>query len=140
MTYKFLDHTSDIGVEVRSSDFKGALVEAIFGLIEIIFGKSFVDFNCEANFETLEVSSFDKESLIVDTLNEILYLIDTRKIIPVKPEILDLSNNKVILRYKPFHFNFDDYPIHLYVKAVTFHQLEIIENENETIIKYFVDI
>jgi SHS2 domain-containing protein len=140
MTYKFLDHTSDIGVEVRSSDFKGALVEAICGLIEIIFGKSFVDFDCEANFETLEVSSFDKESLIVDTLNEILYLIDTRKIIPVKPEILDLSNNKVILRYKPFHFNFDDYPIHLYVKAVTFHQLEIIENENETIIKYFVDI
>jgi len=140
MTYKFLDHTSDIGVEVRSTDFKGALVEAIFGLIEIIFGKSFVDFDCEVNFETLEISSFDKESLIVDTLNEILYLIDTRKIIPVKPEILDLSNNKVTLRYKPFHFNFDDYPIHLYVKAVTFHQLEIIENENETIIKYFVDI
>jgi SHS2 domain-containing protein len=140
MAYKFLDHTADIGIEVQASDFKEAIIEAIYGLIEIIFGKSFKDFDTNSDFETIEISSFDKESLLVDTLNEILFLIDTRKIIPLKPIITDLSNKSVNLRYKPLQFDFDEFPFHLYVKAVTFHQLEIIEKEKQTIIKFFVDI
>ncbi|MGB9664861.1 MAG: archease [Ignavibacteria bacterium] len=140
MVYIFLDHTADIGVEVQASSFKDAFIEAIFALLEIIFGKSFKDFDCNANSEIMEISSFDRESLLVDTLNEILYLIDTKKIIPLKPEIFELSINEVKLKYKPFQFDFKNYPIHLYVKAVTFHQLEINENENQVKIKFFVDI
>jgi SHS2 domain-containing protein len=140
MSYKFLDHTSDIGIEVQASNLKEAFVETIFGLLEIIFGKSFREHDCDVDYEILEIFSFDKESLLVDTLNEILFLIDTKKVIPVKPEILELSNNNLKLKYKPFQFDLQNFPIHLYVKAVTFHQLEIIEKENRTIIKYFVDI
>lgn len=140
MTYKFLDHTADIGIEVQASNLKDAFVEAIFGLLEIIFGKSIIELDCDVNSEILELSSFDKESLLVDTLNEILFLIDTKKFIPVKPEILELSNNTIKIKYKPFQFDLENFPIHLYVKAVTFHQLEIIEKENQTVIKFFVDI
>lgn len=140
MAYKFLDHTADIGIKVCASTLKEAFVEAIYGLLEIIFGRSFVDFDCEAGYKIMVISSFDRESLFVDTMNEILYLIDTRKIIPVKPQIHNLSNNMVNLSYKSFQFNLDDFPMHLYVKAVTFHQLEIIENEDQTTIKFFVDI
>lgn len=140
MVYKFLDHTADIGVEVQASNFENAFKEAIFALLEIIFGKSFKDFDCNAGYEIMEISSFDRESLLVDTLNEVLYLIDTKKIIPLKPEIFELSNNIVKLKYKPFSFDLESFPIHLYVKAVTFHQLKIDEKENKTIIQFFVDI
>ncbi|MEJ5305503.1 MAG: archease [Ignavibacteria bacterium] len=140
MSYKFLDHTSDIGIEVKSSSIQEAFVESIYGLLEIIFGKSLIEFDSNSDYEVLEVSSIDRESLLVDTLNEILFLIDTKKIIPLKPEILEMSNNFLKLRYKPCQFDYQNFPIHLYVKAVTFHQLEIKEIENQTEIKFFVDI
>lgn len=140
MTYKFLEHTADIGIEVNAKSLKEAFEEAIYGLLELIFYKNFTEFSIDGEFEIIEINSLDLESLFVDTLNEILFLIDSRKIIPMKPEIIELSNKSLKLRFIPFEFDFSKFPIHLYVKAVTYHQLEIISQENKTIIKFYVDI
>lgn len=140
MAYTFLEHTADIGIEVNSNNFSEAFIEAIYGLLEIIFGKSFLTYSCDGAPELLEISSIDKESLLVDTLNEILFMIDARKTIPLKPKIDQISNNYVKLTFIPFQFDLNELPINLYVKAVTFHQLEIIEKENLSKIKFFIDI
>ncbi len=140
MSYHYLEHTADIGIQVEAENFESALVESIYALIELIFGTSFKELDVQEDYETIIFHGTDKESLLVDLLNEILYLIDSKKIIPMKPEIKIDSNLKTELKYRPFDFDYDRYPIHLYVKAVTFHQLEIIENSKKTIIKFFVDI
>lgn len=140
MSYHYLEHTADIGIYVEAENFESALVDSINALIELIFGASFKENEVEGDYETLSIQSTDRESLLVDLLNEILYLIDSKKIIPLKPEINIDSNLKADLKYKPLEFDFDRHPIHLYVKAVTFHQLEIIEESTKIIIKFFVDI
>lgn len=140
MTYKFLEHTADIGIEVKAQSLKHAFVEAIKGLIDLIFQTSFNEIVSENSFDILEISSNDLESLFVDTLNEILYLIDTKKIIPLKPEIIEMSNTFVKLKYQPFNFDLEKTPMHLYVKAVTFHQLEILQSNEATTIRFYLDI
>jgi SHS2 domain-containing protein len=140
MSYSFLEHTADIGIEVKATNLKEAIVESIYALLELIFGKSFKDIISDSEYETLEINSSDIESLFVDTLNEILFLLDSRKIIPVKPEIIQLSNNSLKLKFKPLKFDYSEFPMHLYVKAVTFHQLEIKTVEGSTIIKFYLDI
>lgn len=140
MTYKFLDHTADIGIEVIAPDLKQAFIEAIFGLLELIFNKSFKEFDIKNGFEILEIESNDLESLFVDTLNEILFLIDSRKIIPLKPEIIVMSNNTLKLKYNPMSFDYSKFPVQLYVKAVTYHQLEINQSNELTTIKFYLDI
>lgn len=140
MTYKFLDHTADIGIEVIAPDLKQAFIEAIFGLLELIFNKSFKEFDIKNGFEILEIESNDLESLFVDTLNEILFLIDSRKIIPLKPEIIVMSNNTLKLKYNPMNFDYSKFPVQLYVKAVTYNQLEINQSNELTTIKFYLDI
>jgi len=140
MTYKFLDHTADIGIEVIAPDLKQAFIEAIFGLLELIFNKSFKEFDLKNGFEILEIESNDLESLFVDTLNEILFLIDSRKIIPLKPEIIVMSNNTLKLKYNPMNFDYSKFPVQMYVKAVTYHQLEINQSNELTTIKFYLDV
>lgn len=140
MSYHYLEHTADIGIQVEAENFESALVESIYALIELIFGSSFKELDVQGDYEAISIQGTDRENLLVDLLNEILYLIDSKKIIPLKPEIIIDSNLKADLKYKPLEFDFDRYPIHLYVKAVTFHQLEIIDDSKKTIIKFFVDI
>lgn len=140
MTYKFLDHTADIGIEVIAPDLKQAFIEAIFGLLELIFNKSFKEFDIKNGFEILEIESNDLESLFVDTLNEILFLIDSRKIIPLKPEIIVMSNNTLKLKYNPMNFDYSKFPVQMYVKAVTYHQLEINQSNELTTIKFYLDV
>ncbi len=140
MPYKFLEHTADIGIEITATDLKQAFIEAIYGLLDLIFKKSFIDVDCEKSFESLEISSNDLESLLVDTLNEILFLIDSKKIIPVKLEITEMSNNSLKIIYKPLELDLSETPMHLYVKAVTYHQLEIIQSKESTTIRFYLDI
>ncbi len=140
MTYKFLEHTADIGIEVKAKNLSEAFIEAIFGLLDLIFNKNFKELDSNEPREVLEIRSYDLESLLVDILNEILFLIDSKKIIPLKPDIIEISNNSLKISYKPFYFDYSEFPIHLYVKAVTFHQIEINNNEQETTIKFYIDI
>ncbi|MCX8056713.1 MAG: archease [Ignavibacteria bacterium] len=140
MSYKFLEHTADIGIEVRANNLTEAFIEAIYALLELIFNKNFKEFISSNGYEFLEIQSVDSDSLFVDTLNEILFLIDTKKIIPLKPEIIELSNNSLKLKFKPYQFDFSELPMHIYVKAVTFHQLEIIQNKKSVTIKFYLDI
>ncbi len=140
MAYKFLEHTADIGIEVEAQNLKDAFIEAIYGLLELIFNKSFKEMDTKKQNEIIEISSSDLHSLLVDTLNEILFLIDSRKIIPLKPEIFEMSNISLKLRYKKFEFDFANFPMHIYVKAVTYHQLEIAQKENLVLIRFFLDI
>lgn len=140
MTYIFLEHTADVGIEVKAKNLREAFLEAVWGLLELIFNKSFKDLDCENNFEILEISSNDLESLLVDTLNEVLFLIDSQKIIPLKPEITEMSNNFLKMKYKPLEYDYSNFPMHIYVKAITYHQLEINQSNEATTIKFYLDI
>ncbi len=141
MSFKFLEHTSDIGVQVIANSYENAFEESVEALIYLVFGKK-IDADNSQNLasDEMRISGEDYHSLIVNYLNEILFLIDAEKIVPLQLKIIQFNSKFIHSRFKRFHFNLDELPINLYVKAVTFHQLRIVEEKEKVLIEYFVDV
>lgn len=93
-----------------------------------------------AKFETLtrlvEVRGFDRETLLVNWLNEILYLQEANKEAYSSVEILEISEDhlKAKLRGQP------DSPARQIIKAVTFHGLHIRETRQGLEAQVVVDV
>ncbi|MBU2446192.1 MAG: archease [Bacteroidetes bacterium] len=141
MSYEFLDHISDIGVRVKSTLLESAFEESAFALLHIIFGKDRLE-NLESRGEigNISISGIDREALLINFLNEILYLIDAKKIYPSGIRVKITDENNLSLKFDKNYFDLENHPINLYVKAVTYHQLKIVSEKDAVQIEYFVDI
>lgn len=141
MSFKFLEHTSDIGVQVIAESFEGAFEESAEALIHLIFGKKIDDADSQnLASDEIKINGEDYHSLLVNFLNEIIFLVDAEKSIPLNIKIAQLNSQFLHFRFRRFRFNLEKLPINLYVKAVTFHQLIIVEEKEKVLIEYFVDV
>jgi SHS2 domain-containing protein len=141
MSYEFLEHTSDIGVRVKASSLESSFEESACALLYLIFGKNQLE-NLKLTSDTaiVTISGIDRESLLINFLNEILYLIDADNIYPTNIRVQIKSENNLTLLFNKNYFDLENYPINLYVKAVTYHQLKILTENKDIIIEFFVDI
>ncbi|MBM4174717.1 MAG: archease [Ignavibacteria bacterium] len=141
MSIEFLEHTSDIGVRVIASKLENAFEESAAALLELIFGNvNDLNDNLQGDVSEIKISGIDSPSLLVNFLNEILYLIDSENIYPNDIKVKFLNSERLNFKYCKKYFELENHPINLYVKAVTYHQLKIINAEENAIIEYFVDI
>ena len=117
--HRFLDHTSEITLHVGAADWPGLLTEAGLGLAELLLrgAASTVD----GDWRHLEVSSHDREALLVDWLNEIIYIAETGLWVPAEIEIDDVSETHLKARARGRTV---EVPPSL-VKAATFHDLHV---------------
>ncbi len=119
--HRFLDHTSEITLHVGAADWPGLLAEAGRGLAELLLRGAAPALDSEADWRALEVSSHDRESLLVDWLNEILYVAETGLWIPQEIEVEEVSD--IHLKARARGVTVDDSPS--LVKAATFHGLHV---------------
>jgi SHS2 domain-containing protein len=115
-----LGHTSEIGLRARAptlADLFGCLAQAMVGLTG-------VEAEPEADpvFFEVELTAGDLESLLVDWLNEVLYLHEVSGLVPEAVEIdeITLRSIQATLRGHRSRQAPD-----LQIKAVTYHQLWI---------------
>jgi SHS2 domain-containing protein len=80
--HRFLDHTSEVELQVGAADFAGLLAEAGRALAGLILRGA--PAAAEGDWRALEVTAHDREALLVDWLNEILYLAEVELWVPVE--------------------------------------------------------
>ena len=73
--FEVLDHTADIGIIAYGADLKQAFANAAKGLFSLITSLDDVE---EALHRDIELTAADPESLLVDWLNELVYLLRCR--------------------------------------------------------------
>lgn len=117
--HRFLDHTSEITLHVGATDWPGLLAQAGRGLAELLLRGTPAE--PDGDWRPLDVSSHDREALLVDWLNEILYVAETGLWIAVEIEIDDASETHLKARARGVAV---DEPPSL-VKAATFHGLHV---------------
>jgi len=117
--HRFLDHTSEITLHVGAADWPGLLVEAGLGLAELQLRGA--PSEADGDWRLLEVSSHDREALLVDWLNEIVYLAETGLWVPQEIEIQEASEAHLKARARGVTV---EAPPSL-VKAATFHDLHV---------------
>lgn len=121
--HRFLDHTSEITLHVRAADWPGLLAEAGLGLAELLLRGAAPEVapGSDTEWRSLEVASHDRESLLVDWLNEILYIAETGLWVPLEIEIEDVSD--IHLKARARGVTVEVSPS--LVKAATFHDLHV---------------
>ena len=137
VSFELLDHPADIGFRAR-----GATATELFGncaraLVSIILDPADI-----RPRQSLEVTAEggDRESLLVNWLNEVLYFVDGRRMALGNFEIARMDDTRVECTACGEPRDRDRHPSRLSVKAVTYHQLKIEHTADGWVADVFVDI
>lgn len=119
----WVDHTAEAQLQVGAESLAGLLAEAGRALGALLLRGRAAQPSGES--KTIEVSSVDREALLVDWLNEIIFLAEAERWIAVEFDFLEASEShlKASARGVPV----EDPPA--LVKAATFHGLAVEERE-----------
>jgi SHS2 domain-containing protein len=133
--YEILEHTADVGVEARGGTLEECFEQATLGLLEILGMQP----AGRGTIVTLELVAEDLGGLLVDWLNEVLYLQDARDAV-----ITALGVEKVTTRNATGWVSLAPRRgRHLegtQVKATTYHQLMVDATPDGYVARVFFDV
>jgi SHS2 domain-containing protein len=135
--YKILEHPADMGIEAYGKNLKEAFEQSAIALLSIILDTSNIE---AAKIKLVEIHASDYEQLLVNWLTEILYLYDGDHYVAEKFEINTLTKEYLNATIGGEKFNNAKHPTKMDVKAITYHQILIQENEEGGLVRVFIDI
>ncbi len=136
-SHRLLEHTADMGIEATAGTPEELFAEAALGLLEMIFGESEADFREE---RTVEVHGGDLGELLVNWLNEVLYLFEMQQFCPAGFEVELRGETRLKARVSGEPFDPRRHPVEREVKAVTYHLLEVGRSGDQWRAVVYVDL
>lgn len=137
--FSLLEHTADIGIKINGSSLEELFKNAFYGILSIVAETGIS--NCENKI--IKLTAPDKESLLIDFLNELLYLINAEKWLPAEIDKLSINvnidGNKLEAAIKGKKYTLPD-TITTEVKAATYHNIKISNTVDNWETKVFFDI
>lgn len=142
--FELLDHPADMGFSCWGPSLDAMFVEAGKALLSTL-----TDLDKVASSEVLnvELESSDQEGLMYSWLSELLYLFDGEKLIvsqfsvAIKSGAASSSSSwKLKAELQGERYDPERHQINTYVKAVTFHQMEIRRHGSRYSAQVFLDI
>ena len=134
--FESFDHTADVGIVAYGSNLKEAYANVAYGMFSLIADLKEVNEEIQRD---IDIQALDRESLVVDWLNELLYIFDVDHVIFSRFEITALSQSQ--LRAKAYGEKIDAsrHQLKTEVKAATYHLLKV-EKGNGFKIQVILDI
>ena len=126
-TFEVIDHTADIGIVAYGADIKQVFTNAAIGLCNLIIDTDSIS---ETTQRDLELSSQDTESLLVEWLNELIYVFDVERLAFKSFAIDQLSNNHIKARCFGEKINPQQHVLKREIKAATYHMLTVDKESN----------
>jgi SHS2 domain-containing protein len=136
-THRLLEHTADMGIEASGETLEELFAQAAYGLLEIIAGTP--EALCREE-KIVTVEGEDSEELLVNWLNEILYLFEIKRFFPLDFEIEEVRGKRVLARVRGEPFDPQRHPVEREVKAVTYHQLRLEKTDGLWQARVYVDL
>lgn len=134
--YKIVEHTADVGIEAYGKSLEEAFENAAKGMFAIITNKSKIDSIISKKIEI--ENEGDDELLLVDWLNELLYIHDVEGLVFGE---FDVSiDDKLVAYAYGEEYNRQKHGYGVEIKAVTYHMLEIKRDKKGVKIKVLFDI
>lgn len=121
MKYRILPHTTDIRLKIYGQNLKELFLNSTLGLVELLG----IGLNQTAGRKRIvRLKARDAESLLVDWLNEILYIIQTKHFRPASI-VITHCNGKKLEAALTGKYSKGEIPLLREIKAATYHNLEI---------------
>lgn len=134
--FDIIDHTADVGIIAYGTDISQAFVNAARALFSLITEIDDVE---EVMYRDMELTASDEESLLVEWLNELIYLFDAEGIIFKRFDITELDSKHLKARSYGEKVDSSKHQLKTGVKAATYHMLKV-DKDNGCKVQVLFDI
>ena len=136
--FKFLEHTADAKFQAYGNSMEEAFSNAALAMFSIITDTKKINKNIK---KEIEIEGKDLKSLLYNFLEELLFLLDTENFLLNKIEKISIkkTREKYSLNAAVIGDKADDYETSGDIKAVTYNEMEIEEND-KVMVQVVVDI
>jgi len=135
--YVLLEHTADIGIRIRAHDLDQIFQRAALDMFDIIAERTVAGNDAHIPMLITQEAE-DKEELFVNWLNELLSLASAKEVIFTSFETVRCEEKILVMRAcaetsSNFRFNVE-------IKAATYHQLQILQDNSELTAEVIFDV
>ena len=123
--FELLDHTADAGIIAEGKDLRATFTNAAAGMLSLFVEPAEVR---EVEHRDVEVTAADTEALLVEWLNELVYVFDAEGFITGRCDITQLTPTRLRARVYGEKVNRARHRLKTGVKAATYHRLKIWQN------------
>jgi len=135
--FEILEHTADIGFRARGC----TLAELFASAAEALVATAVPDGRIEPRERyALSASGEDLESLLVNWLGEVLYWLDGKRILLRRFVVHEISPQRIAAEAYGEPWDPARHSARVAVKAVTYHQLRVTQDEGGWLAEVFLDI
>lgn len=120
--FETFEHTADIGLIARGRTLEELFANAASGLVDLTVDPEGLR---EETRVEVTVSAADREALLVGWLNELLYLLDTRRFLPRRSRITHLSDTSLTADLVGDTVDPRLHAVRRMIKAATYHGLSL---------------
>jgi len=139
--YNFIDHTADIAVEVKSNTIEELFIASAYAWQESVIEKNEIKISDKREINVNELSY---EELLVRFLDELNFLLLTKKWIMGKLNQIEIKKKNEMYNLTAVmsgdSISLKRYRLKVEIKAITFHQMEIKNINNEYTTRIVFDI
>lgn len=135
--FEVIAHTADIGIIAYGADMKQAFANAARGLFSLITDLRMVK---EKEHRIIEVNAPDREALLVNWLNELIYLFEAKRMLFNRFEINSLTDTELTATGYGEKLKLNRHHLKREVKAATYHMLKISEEAGSWEVRVIFDI
>ena len=142
MTWKILEHTSDLFIEATSTSFESTLEELATGMFQNMGSSNISSIDTFNNLDYFDVTATasDRKLLIVELFSNIIAECEGLPFTPIKMSILSSASTANQFELSARVYGIKKQPENI-IKGVTFHDLSIIpSNSGKYVIRVLFDI
>lgn len=135
--YTFINHTADIGIEVKNNNLIQVFIHTAKGMFDIITDIDKISLEKEVR---IEINGNSYEDLLIDWLNELLFYYETEKLVFGEFLIDELGPNIIKSIVLGENLKQKKHKIKKHIKAATYHNLKIVKENNSWKVVVIFDV
>lgn len=135
--FETFDHTADVGLRIRAADLTSLFEEAGRGLFSLLVDN--LDEVQPVEEFTLDIAGGQRDYLLFDWLNELLYRFETQRVAFSRFEV-NLDENGIHAKLFGESVDSERHKLAHEVKAITYHQLTVEQTSDDWLAEVIVDI
>ncbi len=127
MRYKYINHTSDLGVEIYGKDLDQLFTNGLFTIFDNILDLNTVEIK---EIRKIQLSAQTLEELLIDWFRELLFIFATEYFVAKEVKDIKILNNKLSAEIAGEIFDTKRHRIKIEIKTPTYHMFKIQKTDN----------
>lgn len=124
--FEVVNHTADIGIRAYGKTPQEVFENAAVGMFSLMADLSTVK---ESESFDISVEGEDRENLLVEWLNELIYFFETENVLLKKFEITEWSDHHLSAIITGERIDLQRHSLETQIKAATYHTLKVSHND-----------